>query len=157
MIFQLYIWISFVCICSKESMEEDISILQSKKNIICKQIQANIHNTRIQVISNSVWKQPLHVGSVGLLGKELWVSLAGASLLCEHVRVCFLQARTNSSRHCLWQLTPQSAKQTHSLPPDLLKVFKQHKRRPMLVLISDHVVKSKKKSSWFHFVCFSSI
>lgn len=50
----------------------------------------------------------LQVGSAGLPGSELWVSLAGETLPRELERISFLQARTSSSRHCLWQLTPQS-------------------------------------------------
>lgn len=56
------------------------------------------------------WKSPLQAGSVGLLGRELWVSLEGETLPMELERISFLQARTSSSRHCLWQLTPQSVK-----------------------------------------------
>lgn len=50
----------------------------------------------------------LQVGSAGLLGNELWVSLAGETLPRELEWISFLQARISSSRHCLWQLTPQS-------------------------------------------------
>lgn len=56
------------------------------------------------------WKWPLQAGSAGLLGRELWVSLDGETLPRELERISFLQARTSSSRHCLWQFTPQSAK-----------------------------------------------
>lgn len=68
----------------------------------------HLSQTKVSFLCDSfTW--PLQAGSVGLLGSELWDSLAGLALPTEPERRSFLQARTNSSRHCLWQLTPQSA------------------------------------------------